>query len=231
MRSGSAGTRNRLQQYDDLADQWWEPRGDFAMLTWISAARVQHLPPGGGLLLDVACGGGLLAPYVPGWTHVGVDLSLPGLQQARDHGVSVAQADVLRLPFADGTFDVVVAGEILEHVEDLARLVGEVCRVLRPGGTLVVDTIARTWWGRFSAITVGERVPAGPPKLLHDHRLFVDRAELLALFAAHGVRLTLNGLRPSFVDYLLWLRGRRSAVRMLTTRSTAGLFQGAGVKA
>jgi 2-polyprenyl-6-hydroxyphenyl methylase/3-demethylubiquinone-9 3-methyltransferase len=223
--------RNDLKQYDELADQWWEPRGDFAMLTWISAARVRHLPPGGGLLLDMACGGGLLAPFLDGWTHIGVDLSWPSLVQARDHGVAVSQANVLHLPFADATFDVVVAGEILEHVEDLPGAVAEACRVLRPGGTVVLDTIARTWWGRFSSITVGERVPAGPPKLLHDHRLFVDRDELLALAASHGVVLRLNGLRPSFIDYLLWLVGRRSSVRMLPTRSTAGLFQGAGVKA
>ncbi len=223
--------RNDPQQYDDLAHEWWKPRGGFAMLAWISAARVRHLPPGGGLLLDVACGGGLLAPFVTGWTHVGVDLSQPALTQARDHGVHAARADVRHLPFADSTFDVVVAGEILEHVTDLAAVVAEVCRVLRPGGTLVIDTIARTWWGRFSSITVGERIPAGPPKRLHDHHLFVDRAELLALASSHGVRLSLNGLRPSIVDYLLWLAGRRDSVRMLTTRSTAGLFQGAGVKA
>ena len=223
--------RNDLRQYDELADQWWEPRGDFAMLTWISAARVRHLPPGGGLLLDVACGGGLLAPFVPGWTHIGVDLSWPSLLQARDHGVTVARVDVMRLPFADAVFDVVVAGEILEHVTDLPGTMAEACRVLRPGGTLVIDTIARTWWGRFSSITVGERILGGPPKLLHDHRLFVDRRELQTLASRHGVRLRLNGLRPSFIDYFLWLTGRRSSVRMLTTRSTAGLFQGAGVKA
>ena len=223
--------RNDLRQYDELADQWWEPRGDFAMLTWISAARVRHLPPGGGLLLDVACGGGLLAPFVPGWTHIGVDLSWPSLLQARDHGVTVARVDVMRLPFADAVFDVVVAGEILEHVTDLPGVVAEACRVLRPGGTLIIDTIAQTWWGRFSSVTVGERILGGPPKLLHDHRLFVDRQELHTLASRHGVRLRLNGLRPSFIDYLMWLTGRRSCVRMLTTRSTAGLFQGAGVKA
>lgn len=223
--------RNDPRQYDDLADQWWEPRGGFAMLPWISAARARHLPPTGGLLLDVACGGGLLAPYVRGFTHVGVDLSWPSLQPAREHGVTVTQGDVLALPFADDAFDVVVAGEILEHVSDLAGIVGEICRVLRPGGTLIVDTIARTWWGRLSSITIGERIPAGPPRRLHDHRLFVDRSELLALARAGGVSLTLNGLRPSGRDYLRWLLGRRASVRMVPTRSTAGLFQGVGVKA
>ena len=75
------------------------------------------------------------------------------------------------------------------------------------------------------------RVPAGPPKRLHDPALYVDRTELVTLAAIHGVALELGGLRPSMVDYLRWLAGRRPDVRMVTTRSTAGLFQGWGRKA
>ncbi len=227
--------RNDPRQYDDLADQWWQPRGGFAMLHWIAAARARLVPPGhpGALLLDLACGAGLLAPHVAskGYRHIGLDLSATALPQARDHGVTPVRGDVLHLPFADAVADVVVAGEILEHVSDLPRAVAEACRVLRPGGTLVVDTIADTWFGRFSSITVGERVPAGPPKRLHDPALYVDRTELVTLAAIHGVALELGGLRPSMVDYLRWLAGRRPDVRMVTTRSTAGLFQGWGRKA
>jgi 2-polyprenyl-6-hydroxyphenyl methylase/3-demethylubiquinone-9 3-methyltransferase len=227
--------RNDPRQYDDLADQWWLPRGEFAMLHWIAEARAQHVPPASrpeSLLLDLACGAGLLAPHLSGkgHRHVGLDLSASALVQAREHGVVVARGDVLRLPFADEVADVVVAGEVLEHVDDLRAAVSEACRVLRPGGTLVVDTIADTWFGRFSSITVGERIPAGPPKRLHDPDLYVDRSELVALAAEHGVRLQLAGLRPSALDYLRWLAGRRASVRMLATRSTAGLFQGWGVK-
>jgi 2-polyprenyl-6-hydroxyphenyl methylase / 3-demethylubiquinone-9 3-methyltransferase len=227
--------RNDPRQYDDLAAEWWRPRGEFAMLAWIAAARTRHLPPPArpsAPLLDVACGGGLLAPYVAaaGYRHVGVDLSPAALAQAHDHGVTAVRGDVARLPFADEAFDVVVAGEILEHVTDVAALVAEVCRVLRVGGTLVIDTIASTWWGRFSAITVGERMPAGPPPRLHDGALFVNRASLLTEAARHGVALTLNGLRPSAVDYVMWLARRRDDVRMISTRSTAGLFQGVGTK-
>jgi 2-polyprenyl-6-hydroxyphenyl methylase/3-demethylubiquinone-9 3-methyltransferase len=223
--------RNDPEQYDDLVSQWWEPRGAFAMLHWIAKARAEHLPPGGGLLLDVACGGGLLAPHVARFTHVGLDLQRPGLELARAHGVTGVQGDATRLPFADERFDVVVAGEVLEHVPDAMAVVAEACRVLRPGGTLVLDTIARTWWGRFSSITAAERLPGGPPPRLHDAALFIDRAELVATARRCGVELRLIGLRPAALEYASWLLGRRQDVRMVATRMTAGLFQAVGQKA
>ncbi|HTW19949.1 MAG TPA: methyltransferase domain-containing protein [Mycobacteriales bacterium] len=227
--------RNDPRQYDDLVAQWWLPRGEFAMLHWIAAARTRHLPTASGpnaSLLDVACGGGLLAPHLigRGYRHFGVDLSPTATATAAAHGVLPVRGDVVHLPFADESFDVVVAGEILEHVSDLPATVLEACRVLRSGGTLVIDAIANTWWGRFSSITVAERLPAGPPPRLHDGALFVDRGKLLAAAELGGVRLRLNGLRPSAVDYAMWLLGRRAAVRMVRTRSTAGLFQAVGTK-
>jgi len=227
--------RNDPAQYDDLADTWWDPRGGFAMLHWIAAARARLVPDAArpdSLLLDLACGGGLLAPHVvgKGHRHVGLDLSPTALPQARAHGVVPVRADVLRLPFADEVADVVVAGEVLEHVREPLELLSEACRVLRPGGVLVLDTIAATRWGRFLSVTVGERIPAGPPPRLHDPELFVDRAALVAGARRCGVELQLTGLRVSALDYLAWLAGRRSGVRMLPTRSTAGLFQAAGRK-
>lgn len=226
---------NDPAQYDDLAAQWWDPRGRFAMLHWIAAARAELVPPAqrdGSLLLDLACGGGLLAPHLAakGHRHVGLDLSPTALPLAREHGVVPVRGDVLHLPFRDAVADVVVAGEVLEHVSEPLQLVAEACRVLRPGGTLVLDTIAATWLGRFSSITVGERMPGGPPKRLHDPALYVDRRALVAAARRCGVDLRLSGLRPSAVDYLAWLAGRKQAVRMLRTRSTAGLFQASGRK-
>jgi 2-polyprenyl-6-hydroxyphenyl methylase/3-demethylubiquinone-9 3-methyltransferase len=227
--------RNDPRQYDDLVDRWWRPDGEFAMLHWLAASRAALLPPAtrGAVLVDIACGGGLLAPHVAraGYRHIGIDIGLAGLRLARQHGVLAVQGDAVRLPLADACADVVVAGEVLEHVADLPAVVAEACRVLRPGGTLICDSIAATKWGRFVSVSLAERVPGGPPARLHDPELFVDRDELMAEAARHGVRLGLRGLIPHPVDYLRWLGNRSRSVRLRPVASTAALFQGVGVKA
>jgi 2-polyprenyl-6-hydroxyphenyl methylase/3-demethylubiquinone-9 3-methyltransferase len=226
--------RNHLGQYDDLAGQWWDPRGAFAMLHWIAKERATLVPPAaepGALLVDVACGGGLLSAHLPtGYRHVGVDLVAAGLRTAREHGVHVLQADAGALPLADGSAAVVVAGEVLEHVADPMAVVRECLRVLRPGGTLVIDTIANTRQARLLAVTVAERLPGLAPKGIHDPALFVDRDALRDECARHGVVLTMRGLRVAPLDYLAWLARRRTDVRLRRTRSTAVLFQAVGTK-
>jgi 2-polyprenyl-6-hydroxyphenyl methylase/3-demethylubiquinone-9 3-methyltransferase len=227
--------RNDPAQYDDLLEHWWAPRGAFVMLHWISTARAKRVPLASrpdAVLVDIACGGGTMAPHVTrlGYRHVGLDLSAGSLRLAAAHGVSPVRADALRLPLADGSADVVVAGEVLEHVSDPDALLTEAVRVLRVGGTLVIDTIARTWWGRFLSITLAERIPGGPPPRLHDGDLFIDRRWLVRRCAELGVPVTLTGLRPSILQYLAWMAGRRAEVAMLPTRSTAALFQAHGVK-
>ncbi len=228
--------RNDTLQYVDLRDEWWKPRGAFAMLHWIAAARAKHVPVAthaDSVLVDIGCGAGVLAPHVSalGHRHVGIDVIEASLTQARERGVSPVAGDATRLPLRSESADVVVAGEVLEHVTDPDALVAEVLRVLKPGGTLVMDTIADTWWGRLTAITVGERIPAGPPPRLHDGALFIDRDALVRSCERGGVTLTLTGLKPAALDYVLWLMRRRDDVRMVRSRTTAGLFQAYGRKA
>jgi 2-polyprenyl-6-hydroxyphenyl methylase/3-demethylubiquinone-9 3-methyltransferase len=237
-------TRNDPRQYDDLAGEWWRPGGGFEILHWLAAARGALVPPAerpGAVLVDAGCGGGLLAPHVRclGYLHVGVDLRRSGLEQTVSRGMRPLTGDVTALPLATGCADVVVAGEILEHVPDRAGAVAELCRVLRPGGLLILDTVNDTALGRFVTVTLGERfrrVPVG----IHDPDLFVDPVALTTECARQGVRLWVRGVRPSVAGLLRWLvlpAGRASSGpaarplgRMVPTRSTAVLYQGVGLK-
>ena len=230
----AASSRNDPGQYDDLAGEWWRPGSPLSMLYWLARARARLIPPAtreGAILVDLGCGGGLLAAHVAGkgYRHVGVDLIRSALEQARTHGVAAVQGDVVRLPLATGCADVVSAGEILEHVTDLPGAVAEACRVLRPGGWLVLDTLNDTALSRLLAVRVAEAVmPA--VRGLHDPALFVDPGRLTAECARHGVALTVRGVRPTLPGLARWMVTRRNAVRIVPTWSTAVLYQGRGVK-
>ena len=226
--------RNDIRQYDDLVDAWWRPEAAFAALHWLAAARGRLVPRplvAGEVLLDLGCGGGLMAPHASSYRHVGVDLSATALTVAAGHDVLAVRGDAARLPIAEGTASVVVAGEVLEHVRDLDAVVAEVCRVLRPGGTVVIDTISATRAARVALVAIAERLPGGPPPRIHDPDLFVCPDRLVRLFAEHDVDLRVWGIRPSALDYARFLANRRYPVRMVPTPSMALVYQGVGRKA
>lgn len=225
--------RNDPGQYDRMSGEWWKPRGPFAALHWLAESRADLIPDPARRVLtvvDIGCGGGLLAPHLDAHRHVGVDLSEPSLRVAASHGVLPVRADAVALPLRDRVADVVVAGEVFEHVHDLPRVIEEIARVVSPGGVLIFDTINDTLWSRLSLVVVGERVPGGPPRRIHDPSLFVRPGRLARLLGRHGFRVRVRGLRPSARDYVSFLLGRRGPVRLLPTRSLSSVYQGVGRK-
>jgi SAM-dependent methyltransferase len=92
-------------------------------------------------VLDLGCRyGALTRAYLDGNEVVGVDVDRDALSEAAKLGIETRCADVEEpLPFDDASFDVVVAGELIEHLREPERLVAEARRVLRPGGTLVAS--------------------------------------------------------------------------------------------
>jgi 2-polyprenyl-6-hydroxyphenyl methylase/3-demethylubiquinone-9 3-methyltransferase len=228
---------NDPQQYEDLAATWWDPRGPFAMLHWLAASRAALIPPTQRtpdgqrpLLVDLGCGGGLLAPHVAalGYRHIGVDASPTALAAAAAHGIEPIAADVADVPLPNGCAAVVTAGEILEHVSDPGAVIDEAARLLAPGGTLVLDTIAAGPLSRFVAVTLAERLPGGPPRGLHDPALFVDVHALVRRCADRGIALSVHGIRPSLPHYLAWARHRRDSVTLVHSRLPAVLVAGVG---
>jgi SAM-dependent methyltransferase len=103
------------------------------------------LPPGGDHLVDLGAGFGRLIDEYGGYDRVTlVDASSAMLaaaaeRAADDPRIALIRADVNRLPFADGSFDTIVAVRLLVHLADPRPLFDEVRRVLRPGGAFVVE--------------------------------------------------------------------------------------------
>jgi 2-polyprenyl-6-hydroxyphenyl methylase/3-demethylubiquinone-9 3-methyltransferase len=148
--------------------------------------------------------------------------------------VAVPEAEPLEapaeaVPLPDGSIDVVTAAQSF-HWFDAPAALAECARLLRPGGTLVLDALADTALSRFVMVRLLEHVPGGPPPGLHDPALFVDRTRLLAAADRLGLELRLVGLRPSLREAIAWRLGRREGVRMLPMRSTAVVFAGYGRK-
>jgi ubiquinone/menaquinone biosynthesis C-methylase UbiE len=128
--------------YDRFSRSYNERRGHgyHALIDELEAAAI---PDQAGLrILEAGCGTGLVMNRLRqrGAAHlVGVDLSSGMLQQARQGGHTVAQGSVTALPFADASFDVVYCFKVLAHVPDIRLALAEFGRVLRPGGTMVVE--------------------------------------------------------------------------------------------
>lgn len=205
------------------------------MLHWLARARARLVPPAarpGDLLVDLGCGAGLLAPHLAGkgYRHVGVDVVVSALEQAAAHGVEVVRADATAVPLASGCAAVVSAGELLEHLVDPGTAVAEACRLLRPGGLLVLDTLNATWLARVVGVGIAERIPGVAPRGIHDPNLFVDHRVLTSECARHGVRLRVRGIRPAAGALARWLVTRRGEVGIRPAATPAVLYQGRGIK-
>jgi 2-polyprenyl-6-hydroxyphenyl methylase/3-demethylubiquinone-9 3-methyltransferase len=188
--------------YEGIDELWWDPSGPAAALHAINRPRLAFYLDAlgdlrGRLVLDAGCGGGLVAKTLAeaGAVVVGLDRSLGSLQVARRATVAggpgsfhPARGRLERLPFADGAFDAVVAADVLEHVPDLPAAVGELARVLAPGGSLAFDTINRTFWAWFTVLWGAERVLRLVPRGTHDWRLLIRPDELDHLLRRAGLQ-------------------------------------------
>jgi SAM-dependent methyltransferase len=161
-------------------------------------ALVRRLLPPAGRALDLACGTGRLSAALdrPGFRVVGLDVSPEMLRVARGRGPApMVQGDGFRLPFRDGAFDAAVALRLLFHFADVGMLLGEMARVVRPGGALVCDTYR---WTPRSLAALGSgrwggKVFIHPAERLRDQAaacgLVLDSAEDCFLFSPYVYRL------------------------------------------
>jgi len=208
---------SELERFDRLSTTWWNPSGPMRPLHVVNGLRLAHLLDriashfgrgaqslAGLRVLDVGCGGGLLSEPLArrGAQVVGIDASRGNVAAARLHaalqGVEVNYRlgephEVLQ---PAELFDVVLALEVVEHVEDVAAFVGTAARHVAPGGLLLASTIDRTWKSFVFAIVGAEYVLRVLPRGTHQWQRFVRPGELAAAAASAGLQqVDLRGMR------------------------------------
>ena len=202
--------RNDLTIYNTAAGRWWSDD-----IRWVRTLK--NLVPGrlawfdrhidwqGRDVLDLGCAGGFMAEALAlrGANVTGIDPAEDAIDAARAHaresglriGYDVGAGEAL--PYESASFDAVVCVDVLEHVADLAKVLSEVVRTLRPGGLFLFDTINRTLLARLATITVAEDVLRLLPRGKHDPAMFVRPAELRAAMPRAGlVPGAITGLGP-----------------------------------
>jgi 2-polyprenyl-3-methyl-5-hydroxy-6-metoxy-1,4-benzoquinol methylase len=217
-----------LSQTCEGADEFHAGKG----LSRLKARQVERLAPQPGLrVLDLGCGRGevLLACALRGATVAGIDYSPAAVEISRDTlarvpGADVRHGDVTRLPWPEGSFDRVLSGDVIEHLDpaDGEAMLREAHRVLAPGGMLVLHTapnllFLRVTWplARWPLLAAGhgESVRRLESWVQASKRYHVNEQSL------HGLRRSLR--RAGFKDPAVWIDS--NIVRDGSHHTTAGL--------
>jgi 2-polyprenyl-6-hydroxyphenyl methylase/3-demethylubiquinone-9 3-methyltransferase len=202
--------RNDLAIYDTYAEHWWDGSQRWLRtLQNLVPARLKHFDRvaswKGKNVLDLGCGGGFMSEALAlrGATVIGIDPAEKAIAIAQRHAthqnlsIRYLVGTGERLPVAGGSIDYVVCVDVLEHVVDLEQVIGEVRRVLRPGGMFLFDTINRTWLAAFAVVFFGEHIFRILPVGTHDPAKFIKPAELATMLAARGFTVSdFAGLGP-----------------------------------
>jgi 2-polyprenyl-6-hydroxyphenyl methylase / 3-demethylubiquinone-9 3-methyltransferase len=202
-RSGSAAPnadRVELDKFDALAPRFWDPRGEFRPLHLLNPVRARFVAAratlAGARVLDVGCGGGILAESMArAGAHVlGIDLSQACLDVARLHALdsrveldyrAVSAEDLARERPAD--FDAVTCMELLEHVPDPEAMLASLAALVRPGGDVIVSTLNRHPRAFAVAIIGAEYIARVLPRGTHDYLKFIRPSELARWGRAAGL--------------------------------------------
>jgi 2-polyprenyl-6-hydroxyphenyl methylase / 3-demethylubiquinone-9 3-methyltransferase len=192
--------------YNRMAKGWWDENNFLYMLkTSLNPVRFGYfrgilidtlqVDPKGKRVLDIGCGGGLLAEeFARLGSHVtGLDPSTASLETARAHAgqegldIEYRVGYGEQIPFHDATFDIAYCCDVLEHVSNLEQVIAETARVLKPGGIYLYDTINRTLPSNLIMIKIMQDWSHVMPANLHSWDAFIKPKELFSLFAKHGL--------------------------------------------
>lgn len=212
--AGASVDPAEVARFAAIAAEWWDPNGKFRPLHRLNPVRLAYIraqtearfgrdprdltPLRGLRLLDVGCGGGLLAEPMArlGAAVVGVDAAEDNIRIAALHAAQSGLAIDYRCSTAEALaaagerFDIVLGMEIVEHVADLDGFLAVCAGLLRPGGLMLLATLNRTLKAWALAIVGAEYVLGWLPRGTHDWNRFVRPSELARPLRRAGLRMT-----------------------------------------
>ncbi len=219
-----------LAKFSDLAHRWWDTESEFRPLHQINPLRLawidDMLPLKGKRVVDIGCGGGILADSMArkGAEVLGIDLATKALRVAQLHALEaqtegVTYREVSAEKLADeqpGSFDVVTCMEMLEHVPDPASVVRACATLVKPGGRVFFSTINRNPKAFLFAIVGAEYVLNLLPRGTHEFAKFIKPSELAAYARAAGLDLQhTRGMEYNPLTRHYWLSANTSVNYML----------------
>ncbi|EMB50163.1 3-demethylubiquinone-9 3-methyltransferase [Vibrio mimicus CAIM 602] len=186
---------NEIKKFEDMASRWWDLEGEFKPLHQINPLRLNYvLEKANGLfgkkVLDVGCGGGILAESMAreGAQVTGLDMGKEPLEVARLHALETGtkltyiQSTVEDHAAANPqTYDVVTCMEMLEHVPDPLSVIKSCAKLVKPGGHVFFSTLNRNFKSYLFAIVGAEKLLKIVPEGTHDHNKFIRPSELLKM--------------------------------------------------
>jgi 2-polyprenyl-6-hydroxyphenyl methylase/3-demethylubiquinone-9 3-methyltransferase len=194
--------QSEIAKFSALAHRWWDPNSEFKPLHAINPLRLGWIQSfvnlEGKKVLDVGCGGGILAESIAqaGAVTTGIDLSEKALKVAELHALEVGTTLSYRLISAEALaeeepeqYDIVTCMEMLEHVPDPASVVRACTMLCKPGGTLFFSTLNRSPKSYLFAIIGAEYVLRLLPKGTHEYAKFIKPSELVAFTRQAGLEM------------------------------------------
>jgi 2-polyprenyl-6-hydroxyphenyl methylase / 3-demethylubiquinone-9 3-methyltransferase len=225
-----------LAKFSDLAHRWWDPESEFRPLHQINPLRLEWIngvvPLVGQRVLDVGCGGGILADAMArkGADVLGIDLATKSLKVAQLHaleaqttGVQYREVSAEALAAEQpGSFDVVTCMEMLEHVPDPASVVRACATLAKPGGWVFFSTLNRNAKSFLFAIVGAEYVLNLLPRGTHEYARMIRPSELAGFCRQAGLDLAhTRGMEYNPLTRRYWLSGDTSVNYLLATRKPA----------
>ena len=222
-----------LAKFSDLAHRWWDTESEFRPLHQINPLRLAWIddivPLAGKRVLDIGCGGGILADAMArkGAEVLGIDLAGKALKVAQLHaleaktqGVSYREVSAETLAAEQpGSFDVVTCMEMLEHVPDPSSVVRACATLVKPGGHVFFSTINRNAKAFVFAIVGAEYILNLLPRGTHEFAKFIKPSELAAYARAAGLDLEhTRGMEYNPLTRHYWLSANTSVNYMLGMR-------------